>query len=205
MTFLKNLKAVFPTIEKLVGETFFTEISRFYINQYPSKSVSLYHFGCYFSDFLSKFPHAQQLVYLPEVAQLEWALHEVFYEKDEPLQDWNQLAAVPKEEYGLLNFSLSKASRLFNFQYPIKRIFELCQDPEDTVDLGEGGEWIFVTRQKGDITIEKLDIGHFTLLSAFEQGKTFEEACILALEADSEFNLDSCFQRHVLRGTILWR
>ena len=91
------------------------------------------------------------------------------------------------------------------FQYPVNRIFELCQEKIDTVDLDEGGEWILVARQKGNVRIEKLKIGDFTFLSALNQGKTFEEACILALRADSAFNLEPCFQRHVLRGTILWR
>ena len=90
-------------------------------------------------------------------------------------------------------------------QYPVNRIFELCQEQTDAVDLDEGGEWLLVTRSKEGVHIEKLEKGDFTFLSALEQGKTFEEACILALEADSAFNLDLCFQRHVSRGTILWR
>lgn len=83
---VNTLKAIYPLTVKIVGEDFFNLLAENYFMQYPSRQSYLQHYGEYFSDFLKKFAPAAQLIYLPEVAQFEWACHQVFFAANLALQ-----------------------------------------------------------------------------------------------------------------------
>jgi hypothetical protein len=201
----ESLKKIYPTIQKLVGEECFSGLAHKYIAEHPSTTSSLHLFGGYFSDFLSTFPPAQTLPYLPEVAHLEWAIHQVFYEKDSSAFDLSKLGEISEEKYGYLKFQLHPACRLIEFQYPIVDVWKLCQSDDnkaETVSLDSGGEKILVVRRQLEVVVEKLSDGEFALLSSFSRGINFEEACEFALQTNPDFNVEDCLQEHLLSGTI---
>ena len=76
------LKIACPVIVKLVGAEFFEQMAHEFIRQTPSKSGNLHDFGRELADFIAEFPSARELAYLPDVAGLEWACHEVFFSED---------------------------------------------------------------------------------------------------------------------------
>lgn len=70
--FREVLRAVYPVVERLVGESFFNYAADRFIRLYPSTSGGLHRFGGDFAEFLASFPPAADLVYLPDTARLEW-------------------------------------------------------------------------------------------------------------------------------------
>ena len=70
------LKAIYPVTERLVGEGFFRYTTASYIPAHRPVSGNLHDFGEKFFSFLASFPPASELTYLPDVARLEWAMHE---------------------------------------------------------------------------------------------------------------------------------
>ncbi len=201
-TFSENLKRIYPTIEKLVGEEFFLATAHAYINCTPSISGDLSTFGASFSEFLMDFPPAQSLPYLPEVAQLEYTCHEVFHEKNCSYLDILALQSIAEENYAKIKFKLHSASRLLAFQFPIVDIWQLCQSEEKQVSLDRGGENLLVIRRNLEIMFEKLENSEFAFLSAIKEGLPFEIACKVALLADPKCPIESYLQTHIVRGTI---
>ncbi|MEK7711434.1 MAG: DNA-binding domain-containing protein, partial [Pseudomonadota bacterium] len=78
------LCAVYPVVEKLVGDGFFRYAVHEYLRAHRPRSGNLHDFGDAFASFLSGFAPAAELPYLPDVARLEWAWHQAFHAADAP-------------------------------------------------------------------------------------------------------------------------
>ena len=206
-TLTETLQSVFVTVEALVGKEFFSVMAEAYIKQFPSLSGDLAHYGEKFSVFIADFEAVNHLPYLAEVAQLDWSYHEVFYEESPASFDWESLGAIREEEYQIIKFHLSPASRLLKFRFPIFRIWKFCQDDSDekSIDLfsnTEQAEYLLVIRRNLEGYFEKITPGEFALLSAFKEGMLFEHACNNALKEEPNLDINACFQKHLLRGTL---
>jgi len=200
------LQAVYPVVTRLVGEEFFRDTAHEYIRRYPSASGNLHEFGREFAGFIAGFPAASALVYLPDVARLEWAYHQVFHAAGHTSRALNALAAVPQEKYSELTFKLHPACRLLASDYPILRIWQVNQPDytgDNTVDLSLGGVRLLVIRRYLTVEIESLSIGEYALLQSLASGHNFEQACETALDVEAQFNLNSCLQKHVMGATLV--
>jgi len=168
----KTLKTTFEVCFALVGEDFFRGLSRAYSVDYPDEPLSdLNQVGKHFSVFLSTFPPAQDLVYLSDVARLEWACHIAWHALccDEQI-DLMQLDCTRR--LGLL-----PGSAVLSSVYPIFHIWAANQPGcMDSVHLEEGGCWLFVYKdQKNEVKIAPLTRKEFTILTYFEKGFSLME------------------------------
>lgn len=201
------LEAVYPVVRRVVGEGFFRYAAAQYIARHPSRSGDLHEFGECFPTFLQSFAPAADLVYLPDVARLEWAYHQIFHATGHPPLDVAALARVPAERQGELRFELHPAARLLESAFPILRIWQVNQDDhggDPTVDLAEGGVKLLIFRRESlDIEFCPLEDGEFELLRALAGNHDFASACERAMAAQPALDLPACFGRHVLRGTLV--
>lgn len=201
------LRALYPVIYRLVGDGFFRYAAARYIRCHPSASGNLHDFGGRFADFLRTFEPASSLAYLPDVASLEWAYHQVFHADGHPPLDRAALSRIPEDRYGELAFRLHPASRLLTSNYPILRIWQVNQEDytgDQTVDLAEGGVRLLVIRRDNlDIEIHALEEGEFALLQTLAEGDSLATACEHALNAQADFDLTTELGKHITRGTLV--
>ena len=78
----KALRLSFPVTERLVDEEFFEGAAQFFIAEHPPREAWLDRFGGEFPDFLRAFPQAKSIVYLGDVAELEWAVTSALHAAD---------------------------------------------------------------------------------------------------------------------------
>lgn len=201
------LRAVYPVISRLVGDGFFRYAAVQYIRCHPSTSGNLHEFGGRFADFLRSFEPASSLVYLPDVASLEWTYHQVFHAAGHPPLDRLALSYIPEDRYGELAFRLHPASRLLSSDYPILSIWQVNQGDyigEQTVDLAQGRVRLLVIRRENlDIEIHVLEEGEFTLLQALAEGCSLATACAHALNAQADIDLTAQLGKHLSQGTLV--
>ena len=202
-----SLRATYPVICRLVGDGFFDYAAAQYIAAYPSRLGNLEEFGGDFARFLETFNPAAELVYLPDVARLEWAYRQIFYAAAHPPLDLSALAQVPAEQQDKLRFQLHPAARLMESAFPILRIWQANQEDyagDAAVDLTAGGIRLLALRRDNfEIEFQPLTAGEFSLLSALEQGCSFAAACERAMTAQPDFDLPACLTRHVLQGALV--
>ncbi|MBI4385110.1 MAG: putative DNA-binding domain-containing protein [Nitrospinae bacterium] len=199
------LRAAYPVVEQLVGKEFFDGAAWEFIRRYPSRSGDLHDFGAEFAGFLSRFPSAAILEYLPDVARLEWACHKVFFAADRDAFPLDRLAQVPQSRYGHLRFKLNPACRLVRSRFPIRRIWEIHQPDyrgERTVDLNEGGADLLVRRRERVIGLFPLGPGEWDFLSALGAEQTFSKACGGVLIKNPGFDVAGRL-RHFVADAIL--
>lgn len=200
------LRASYPIIDRLVGEQFFDHAAARYIRHCPSGSGNLHDFGGRFAELLAAYPGASRLVYLPDVARLEWACQEVYHAAEPAQLKLAALAEIPQDRYEELRFQPHPASRLLASDYPILRIWQVHQPEwqgETTVDLSLGGIRLLVIRRALRIEFEPLSQGEYALLKALWEGRSLGDACGLALEAEPHLNVAALLESHVARHTLV--
>ncbi len=200
------LRAVYPVVEKLVGDGFFRYAVHEYLCTHRPRSGNLHDFGDAFAGFLAGFAPAAELPYLSDVARLEWAWHQAFHAADAPAFDLARLGAVPAEQHAALRFVLHPSARLLKSDFPVVRIFEINQegyDGDTSVDLAEGGVQALVIRRGLTVAVEPLAAGEATLLTALAGQQPLGAAVEAALAAQADFELTTTLAGHLRRGTLV--
>ena len=190
------LAGVYPVIHKLTGEAFFQHVAREYIHRHPSRTGNLHDFGDNFADFLQAFPGLAALPYLPDVARLEWAHHQVFHTAEDEVLNLSALAALDEKQTASLIFQVSNGCVWLTSDYPVLHIWQANQDgqEESTISLDEGGVQYVVLRHGQQIEFHPLSIGMFTLIDSLAKNKTFARSCEDVLEAEADCDIAAALQ-----------
>ena len=202
----ESLRSVYPVIERLVGEEFFNHAADEYIRQHRSRSGDIQQYGAEFGAFLSRFPGARELAYLPDTARLEWAYNRVFHAADHAPLSVQRLTHVNPESYANLRFRVHPASALLESNYPVHRIWEVNQPEyqgDQSVDLSQGGAKLLLIRRGYTIEMHPMSTAEFTLLRGLADRKTIAQALEEVLRIEPAFNLDFFLREHVTRGTLV--
>lgn len=201
-----TLQGIYPVIQRLVGEGFFTYAATNYIDHHPSTCGDLNHYGEQFAEFLSGFPPAVELNYLPDVARLEWAYHRVYSAADHPPLNLARLSQVAPDDYGKLTFMLHPAACLIRSDYPISRIWHVNQpghEGDHAVDLSSGGEKLLVQRQDNTIAIEVLTEIEWALLFNIDRRAPLEAVVDQVLSIDPTTDFSPLLQRYIRQSLLV--
>lgn len=190
VTLLKTLKNAYPMIEKIVGEDFFLAAAREYTRRYPSRSGNLHDYGEYFSDFLTEYPPALPLIYLPEVANVEWAIHTLQFAAEHAPLNSHQLDDLNPSQYDAFTLILHPATKLVKCHYPIFDIMKLCEGKLDrNIDLTAGGVNLLITRPVYEIQYASIEEDAFIFLSCLQHHTSITDALDQALAVNPAFDL----------------
>lgn len=183
------LRETFPVVLRLVDERFFSYAAHQFIRAHPPSVPALAEYGGMFPDFLATFPPCRDLVYLPDVARLEWLLNVVAMAPDEPPLAADALAAIEPDQAAKLGFRLQPTYRYLASPSPIDRIWRANQEnaPEETIDLGAGAVWIEVSRRGEAVVFRRMKDAEFAFRNALSDGSPLGEALERALAADDDF------------------
>ena len=199
------LLAVYPVINKLVGEEFFSFATKEYIKRYPSQSGNLHNFGEYFSEFLGNFSPAEELIYLPDIANLEWAYHLAFHASDEHGIDIDALTKLSDTQLSNIKFKLNNSAFLIESEFPILKIWQANQESDtgNNVSLDEGRVKIIVNRNLFDIEFTTLRDGEYAFLQSLSNDQSFTLACDSAVRVEQNINLSECLHRFISSNIIV--
>jgi len=200
------IEAIYPVVRRLIGEALFRKVSRAYARAVPSRCGDLHAYGESFPEWLTRLPEMSSLVYLEDVARLEWTYHQVFHAVDAAPLSLAALAEVPADRRHELRFAPHPASALLQSAYPVLRIWQVNQEDwagEQTVSLDEGGDEILVRRQRGDVEFMRLTPAEYGLLAALRRGGSLEQAVTEALGRDRAFDVGASLTKHLQLGTFV--
>ena len=206
------LSAVYPVVNRLVGDDFFKFMATEYIKKHPSRSGNLHEFGNQFSLFIRGFQPADALVYLSDVAQLEWAYHSVFHEADSPEFDISKLEQIDKKHYDKLFFIPNPASRIVKSAYPILNIWQANQDTQlqdddsstepEIINIDQGGTRLLVIRRNMDIEFQILEHDEYVFLNAIYHSTDFFATCDATMQENPECNIGHLLLKHIQAHTL---
>jgi hypothetical protein len=113
----------YPAVRHALGEKDFDDACRSFIDEHPSRSPSLNHYGRPFAAFLRGRRHPLA-TFAADLAILEWALVEVIHAGASSRLSHGALAAVPASSWAGARFVASSTVRLLELEYPANRYFQ---------------------------------------------------------------------------------
>jgi hypothetical protein len=197
------LKATYPVLHRLVGDGFFRTAAVAFIQAHPPLEPRLCAYGAGFAAFLESYPPAATLVYLPDVARLEWALNAAWHAADANALTPSELAQAAESETPL---RLHPACQLLESPWPIERIWRANQpdgDADTLIDLDQGGGHLLIYRQAFDVAMAAITRGEFVMLQRFVRGATIESAATDGIAADPSFDVAEGLAAALVRGCLL--
>ncbi|OUS26002.1 hypothetical protein A9Q99_19690 [Gammaproteobacteria bacterium 45_16_T64] len=205
------LVQIYPVCAKLVGEVFFSNMVVGYMREYPSGSPDLADYGYDFSNYVATFEPAMELVYLADVATLEWGWHRAFNAEDVSSSEVSALASlteVPENKQGDICFVLTPSGYLLRSAYPVHKIWNINQtdfavekEGDDCVNLNEGPVNLIVWRNSEfGMRIDVLSDDEYVFLEAISEGKSFAEIATLSCAPKLSELLGRCMQTGLLVG-----
>ena len=114
----ETLAAHYPVLEKFWGEEFFTALARAYGRAFPSRHGDLACFGTHLPHFLRDFEPAREFPLAPDLARLEWLVHQAGRAADaESLKTGQSLLDLP-------------GTAVLASPWPVASIWNMHQEPE---------------------------------------------------------------------------
>jgi hypothetical protein len=168
------LAANFPTVVKVVGDQALEALALSFLTIDQPREPSLAAYGAGFPAFLESDPRAQGLVYLGDVARLDWALNVAARADDLPVFSAECLTKL--EQLETLRLTMHPSLTLLSSLYPLLRIRDVANGVEEGASLDEGGLDLMIWRKGCDSTVVALDTTAFRFIRALVDGQTLAEA-----------------------------
>lgn len=198
------LAAAYPTLVRLVGPGFFAFAADRFVTERPPASPCLSEYGRHFADFLTAFSPSAHLAYLPDVARLEWALHESALAPAAAALDAVALAAIPPAALPGRRFGLDPTLRFVRAAWPADEIVAAARAGEDgpPIAITRAAIYIQVRRHGRAVRSLRLAAGAFALRAALAGGETLEHAWERAHAADPGLDLAAALSAVVADGVL---
>lgn len=206
ITLTDALKATYPVVCRLVDERFFAYAADGYIRACPPAGPCLFEYGETFDEFLASFPACRDLVYLPDVARLEWAINRALHAPVAGAIDPARLGEVPADDVVGLVLGLDPSASFLDSPWPVDRIWHANQpdaDPDAVVALDAGGARLEVRRLGDDVVFRALDGGTWAFRAALAGGRRLEDAAGAGRAADPAFDLTRAVRELLDDGLVV--
>lgn len=200
-----TLAYAYPVIEQLVGKEFFRYLTQQYIARHPSASGNLHHYGAEVANFIAGFESAQGLVYLSDIALLEWACHRAYFADDVAKLDVSRLLKIHPEDYVDMVLYTHPASNLVRSSHPIAAIWNAHQPGSNGdfhINLDSGPSNALVSRKNNTVIVSELAEADAVWLHYIRSGISLVEATANALERYPEFDLNAVLANLVEREIL---
>ncbi len=183
------LAAAFPVVRRLVDARFFVYAANEFVRAHPPLRPCLAEYGAGFADFLATFGPCRDLVYLADVARLEWAVAGIVRAVERPAAAPQALARAADAE--CLTFEFQPTIAFVASRYPVDAIWRANQPgaTDETVDLAAGPSALEIRKHPGGIALRRLDPAAFAFRAALAGRRALGEAAEAALAVDACFDL----------------
>ncbi len=197
------LRLSYPAVHRLVGAEFFEGAARIFIEAEPPRSAYLDQYGAEFPAFLERFPPAASLVYLPEVARLEWAVACALHAPDAIALDVAQLAVIRPSDHDRVCFAPHPSIKLVHAKYSVDAIWRavLAEDGSALarISLKPGAAWLLVERLGSGIEVGRLDEAAYLFLSALCASRPLGDA----IRAAGPIDASAALAEHLTAGRFV--
>ena len=200
---VRAMEANFPSIVRLVGHEYFSQLARLFVQDHPPRTRMLFEYGAEFAGFLEAFTPLRDYPYLGDVARIEQAWREAFHETDvEPLQPVH-LTDVPSDAVGGLILVAHSATRLLPSRFAAGSIFVANREDGGHSPIDPlRSEWTLVTRPAFDCAVRILTPAQGQFTQCLLAGSRLNAAATTAFDIDSGFDLSAAIAGVIHSGAF---
>ena len=171
----EQLGETFATVWRVLGDQDFFALCERYIAAHRSDSYNLSDYGRDFPTFLECGENLREFSFLPDLARLELAFHDLFHAPQHTSLEAAELAATPDLASSRLRFG--DAVRMLGFDSRVYRLFQHRSD-ETPPDLSgiDTPEHVLLFKQGDEVRARVVDAATARGLEAMAAGATVEQA-----------------------------
>jgi len=200
----RALQASHPVLRRLVGADFFDALAVRYGRAQPSQDPDLNRFGAGLAGFLADFAPAADLPYLPDMARLEWQVHESYYAPDAAsglAHPALVLAGMDPQAFEASRALPHPSLRLYASDWATVSLWQAHQPGGPAFpDAMEAGSHALVWRAQFDVTVAAIGVAEHAALSTLAAGGTFGAALDAAFALDEAFDVAAHLGRWLGQG-----
>lgn len=200
------LKTTYPVVCRLVDDRFFSYAADCYMRQHPPAGPCLFEYGATFAHFLANFPPCRELVYLPDVARLEWALHVAWFAADAVPLDLECLRGLTPDELPDLRLVLAPSVSYVSSPWPIDHIWYANQPDAEahaTVRLDAHAADLEVCRIDDQVLFQGLETSTFAFRFGLSERQPLAQVYEAAGAVDPAFDLTTALQALFAAGLVV--
>jgi uncharacterized protein (UPF0276 family) len=195
----RALGASHPVLRQLVGDEFFEALARVYGRAHPSQDPDLNRFGAGLAAFLEGFAPAAALPYLPDMARLEWLVHDSFYAPDAQAGTLDAAASftgLHPDSFEASGALLHPSLRLHASDWATPALWRAHQPegPAFPQEMARASHAL-VLRPRFRVEVMDSSAAEVAALARLAAGACFGAALDAAFEADADFDLGAHLRR----------
>jgi hypothetical protein len=198
----RALASAYPVLRRLVGDDFFDALAGMFGRAHPARDPDLNRFGAALPDFLAGFAPAADYPYLPDVARLEWCVHEAWFapDADGPAPT---LAGLAPDAFETARAVLHPALRLHASPWATVPLWHAHQDGGSPFpDVLRADTHALVLRARVTVAVEAIGAAEYGALTCLAHGGTFGAALDAAFDVDGDFDVAAHLRRWLDGGMV---
>ena len=201
-----HLQQTYRVCRQLVGDDAFDFLAAKFVAATPSSRPDINLYGSEFPGFVAAQINEQlswqTLAYLPDVAQLEWLLHKLYYTPSSSPTDLSQLTRLTPDT---LILTPPKQQQLFTSQYCVVDIWQAHDDGifEGIEGIpGDSEYWLILRNQQYETEFQPLKSAEYRLFKQLAS-KTMTLPLAAQYAAAANIRLDELLPLWLQRGWLL--
>lgn len=170
------LREDFPRTADALGEQAFVEACRAYVKNVPSTDPDLGVRGRQFATFLEANPQLLSRPDVADLAQLEWARAEVFYEAAATAVDAGALASLTGDDLVSARLAMLPSLRCLTLNFEVAPLWRALEAGTEAPAPSQKLSTVAVWRPAFDVVHGELEIDEASALTAVLGGATVGDA-----------------------------
>ncbi|WP_058516073.1 DNA-binding domain-containing protein [Legionella santicrucis] len=203
----RALEITFPAVWKLVGKECADNLAAIFCREEKNLPITncLDDWGASFPRFLHCFEPIQHLIYLSDIAELEWLKHMSYRASNfsliNPLK-WPKKLAFSKEIYLIFNPSVY----LFSSPYSLKEIVNLIEMPDEkqNINLQPVACYAVISRQYHRVTVHWISQDMFRFFISLQNRLSLIHAYETVYEINPDFDVHAALQ-FIRKNHLMWK
>ncbi len=149
------LGETFPIVKQLVGEEFFAGMAQAFVREHLPQTPVLSEYGGAFPRFIERFPPADGVPYLSDMARVEWAWLQAYHAADATSISADAMAGIAEDKLDDLRFETHPSLWLISSEWPVISMWLAHQgnDAPDLSKLPSGPEHGLIIRPDYDVDV----------------------------------------------------
>lgn len=170
------LREDYPKLAALLGEARFLALAEAYAREHPSDGPDLGQFGRLLPSFLRRFP-APERADLADLAALEWARAEVFFEAPATTVGPDALAALGPDAVLDARLDLVPALRVLVLGHDVAAVWRRLEDAEPAGAPVAGATAVVAWRAGFEVLHGRVDLDEARAIAAARAGERLARVC----------------------------
>lgn len=202
----ESLSEAFPAMAHILGEGSFASLAARYLEQLPAELRNLNDVGAALPAFLPLDRLSKELPFLPELAQLEWAVVTCFHGETVAPFDTSRCAGWGMDDWARARIGFQPGMELVRSAWPLRELRQARHADRSAIDIDlvERPDRVLVYRSGFEVVVESVGATEASAIERLRAGERLGEVTAALAAAGAEADgVGRLFARWASKGLVV--